>query len=731
MKKFCNIINIAFIALMLSSCEEDYGTLSGTPEKTPLLVSSSIDLGSSVSTRAANNKFEKEDEFMVCLRHVYKDNTNAINEVSLTSPDEPTASFHPRAYATFKFNSNLTDPENGSNENKYYDSDFSLSKLKFDGTELTGTSLKGLYWDDFSSGGKGDDTDLRTDNHYLQSYYGYCFNGASSGTGDGEYTLTEDSGLLTWKIQTDQTSEDNYKKSDLLWSTSQTPVSYSHGSSSSGDHNTINVPFTHALSKISINVTVDTDAGFVASNNLFDNVDIDLASSFRTSCKLTPTTGINSGTIDYSGANTGTIKMCKTKKTQTSANYEAIVVPSELTLSNEFATITVDGNKYTIPVTEKMLQKGSVHSDLGWGDQLSETSPYQMKQGVHYALKVTLQKSKIGLTATIIDWDKVFAEGKGDITFSEDVISCETSGKVITTDGAKFTLWRSKTNETDNSYDEDSSTDGINPATTCTYSDNNWTCDPKIYWENGSTNFYFRALSKHNDTNYLAFTGENDQHESTTDLAVYQGTDLLWGTTAAHKGNYIEDGTEKTKEYAAGDPINPRTGNVPIQFEHIMSKITIKLETATEDAAKVDFYGAKIEISNLSTSGTIALKDGEITPGSNVNAAFSTTHTTTSSALYELTIVNGEFFIPQTIADNAKIKLTLKDGTTYSLQLNKCQVTKTDEQGNSTTSDLTTWTRGNHYTYTIHVEKEQITFRALIKEWEETSGSGNATLDWD
>ena len=44
---------------------------------------------------------------------------------------------------------------------------------------------------------------------------------------------------------------------------------------------------------------------------------------------------------------------------------------------------------------------------------------------------------------------------------------------------------------------------------------------------------------------------------------------------------------------------------------------------------------------------------------------------------------------------------------------------------------ITNWLGGNKYTYTITLTKEAIQFRALIKDWTENTGSGNATLDWD
>ena len=78
--------------------------------------------------------------------------------------------------------------------------------------------------------------------------------------------------------------------------------------------------------------------------------------------------------------------------------------------------------------------------------------------------------------------------------------------------------------------------------------------------------------------------------------------------------------------------------------------------------------------------------------------------------------------IPQTITDDAKLIVELSDGTTYSLQLNKCL--------NGSTA-ITKWESGNKYTYTITLKKEEVQFRALVEKWTENTGSGNAILDWD
>ena len=67
--------------------------------------------------------------------------------------------------------------------------------------------------------------------------------------------------------------------------------------------------------------------------------------------------------------------------------------------------------------------------------------------------------------------------------------------------------------------------------------------------------------------------------------------------------------------------------------------------------------------------------------------------------------------------------ITLADGTTYKLPLNQCL--------DSTDKAITEWERGKSYTYTIHLELEEVSYRALVKDWTVVTGSGNANLEWD
>lgn len=86
----------------------------------------------------------------------------------------------------------------------------------------------------------------------------------------------------------------------------------------------------------------------------------------------------------------------------------------------------------------------------------------------------------------------------------------------------------------------------------------------------------------------------------------------------------------------------------------------------------------------------------------------------------------------KTNGTNPKIVMLimLADGSTYTVDLASCQTnTGTNESPNW--EYIVEWKRGKHYTYTISLQKEKISFRAMIKDWEEKTGGGNATLEWD
>ena len=721
MKEIKHIVYIGMALLAAGCASEDSVTTNETPsgggEKTPLRVEATISTDNGL-TRAAGNQFETGDVLLAYLRH-----TTVGSKGSYTTT---TADQAPKLVALKK----------GSVEMAGDATVLSTSDLT-SVTVADPTVAAPLYWDDFSNSASAA-TDLRTSGHGLQSYYGYCYNG-----GTPTPALVQEAGTLGWTVATDQSAASAVKQSDLLWSQEQETVVYAHADTHAGDHRTLTIPYTHAMSEIT--VTVNCGEGFVAATNPLANTVLTL-NGMNTVTSLTAPTGA----FDSSTSTPTVITMCAEayqsgdETLAKTRNFTAIVAPgTKLKEGTLLLNINgVDDNDYTLTVTSGMLDDAT-----GWAEGHSASDPVQKgtedgkkyvltQPGVNYHLTVNLKKTAIETHATLADWKTVNATGTGDIVYpndekdddlvlvDDDKITGVTNIEVVTVDknkfanGASFSLFQLAATDA-NTTSALRTNDSYTYATIATFQDNagdandQWNNTPQIYWPNQSTNYYFRALAQFNSAtagvNSITSVGTFNTVKGTdvSQGTIATGHDILWGTTATHKG------TKTSTTYQRGQAIPPRTGDVPIAFEHAMSKITFNLETeSAADAAEVDLTDATIAISSLYTTGSVYLDNGVVSPtGSRVAEAIAP-----AASISELVVV------PQDLANDAIVTITLRDGTVYKLQLNQCK---------SGADTIGTWEQGKQYVYTLHLEKELITFRVLVSDWTEVTGSGNANLEWD
>ena len=566
-----------------------------------------------------------------------------------------------------------TSEENTSplTDNKYSKTVVFTVKDSFSSTEENNTQKTSditpdspLYWDDFSDA----TNDIRTGGHGLRSSWGYCYNGNSSAHTDGNH-----SDEITWEAATDQTS--GFKTSDLLWSKTQDPVNYQHGNNSGDSHGTITIPYTHAMSKATIVLT----AGEGFGDNAFDNTTI-ILKGVNVKGKFTASTAtvVGTKTGEEGQYETGDIQMQKksTDATNKSVTFECIFVPNtSLSDRKLWAEINnVAGNNYEIKLTSAMLSEGK------WGTE-SLT-----KSGVNYKLAATIKKQKIDVVAQIADWINKGTSADGKIQFTTDLTNITPIGDL---NAGSYLVFISDT-DNDNNYG--------NAATTRSYSENSWQDSPTIYWQGEGQARFFRGLAKMN--------GESLTSEGVSRNAE-QGTDLLWATTPQHTGKN-NSGNEVTIN--EGAKISPRTSEVPLEFRHAMSKVKFTFATTDNDDTKVELSELTFSIDGIVNKGTIDISNGKI----KLSEASEDKQSLTESE---------KIVIPQSL-EGKNMKITLKDGTTYTLDLPKCKV-------NNSTTEIAEWKAGESYEYTITLAKEAIQFRALIKEWNEKTGSGDASLDWD
>ena len=544
--------------------------------------------------------------------------------------------------------------------------------------ESTSSFQKTIYWDDFST----TEYDLRTEGHALQSYYGYCYNGHT-----GPFAPNEKEGKLTWQVAADQTG--GYQTSDLLWSQPQEPVPYTHGMQ--GDptsHGILTIPYTHAMSKVTVVVKTD---------DVFDGTALNGTSAELTQVYLKGEMNAPEGTVVPDEASKGDIQMHPIAEA-TAKTFEALMIPGlELTEGLTLAQINnVAKNNYKITITPNILDN--------WSSQLDEgkTMP-----GVNYKLTLTVKKQSVNIVASLTDWVNVEATGEGIVRFTNDVTRITGITAEALADKSEVDVFWVKQTAGGAAL---STVTKDNYATTSTYhaTDKKWTNDPALYWDNGTDRYYFRGLAKKEGDaikSYKPASGSGDEYS----FDVKQDTDLLWATTPKHTGE-IEGGG--TKEYEAGVAINPRTGKVPLRFDHAMSQISFNLQTTT-GADKVELDGATLCLAQVVKKGTIEPANGTITPSAEEGDKADLTLTTDPSIV-----------VPQTLTDEMILTIRLKDNTTtYKIALKNCKLT----DGTA----VATWEGGKHYTYTITLKKEAVQLIAFVKNWTEVNVNGDANLDWD
>ena len=649
MKKLIYLSVIIALLSCSNDVEETSSYLNGTG-KTPIETAALLDVTTAPLTRAANKDFAENDQLLAYLRHVTWNGGTADIRTSVSVDQAPRlVTFTKGTEACTNYSGRDITPIGLST---------SLG-LSSQNTKQTSNLTPTLYWDDFSN----ETNDLRLGDHYLQSYYGYCYNG-----GTPAVDLVESTGVLGWAVPYDQTTDGALQQADLLWSAEQTPIKYDHAE---GNRGKLVLPYTHAMSMVTVVVTAAN--GF--SNGALNNTWLELQGMNRT-CKTTaPTYGISD--VGQGTDNSGLVKMKPTSTEGMTRTYQAIVVPqTALAVGTSFLKINgAEDNNYEVMVTQNMLN--------GWTSGLSNNN--EMQSGYNYQLNVTIRKVGIDVSATITDWNTVEATGTGEIKFQNDVTTTGPIADELKVGG--MDIYKS----TSQSFDEKSTTliwDGTNST---------WTYSPTIYWAGQGDASYFRALSP---------------AASTT--AMTQGNDVLWGFACDADADTSKVGTQNEVK------ITPRTGDVPLRFRHAMSKITVQLESSGE--AAVVLTDALISITNLANTGTLDLVKGTIQAGEKQSEPIDG-FCSASHPVADKTKLDNYCVIPQSIGNDAILTVKLTDGTTYSLPLNTCK----DSSGNS----ITAWEQGRHYVYTITLTKGSISFRALVKEWVDSNGEGDAELDWD
>jgi len=719
---------LSALATMLTACSETVETEVIVPISPDKMGAIAVEtsLSAESATRAAGKTFSAGDNLIAYVeagKTVEGTFTSVVSEADLTG--DAVSNFSKLLTFTLK-------------------NDQTNNNIEVDETTTKSTSFnQTYYWDDFSTL----TYDLRsTDvNRGIRLKYAYCYNGGTPST-----ALTNETGVLEWTVSNDQKT-DGTTKSDLLFAPTQAMIRYDHSDKTA--RGTLVMPFTHAMSQITIEVVCG--GTFSEPETALNNTEITL-NHMQAKCVVDAPAGtVTPKGKDETGAIVEQLPMYSTLK-ENVKTFTAIVAPTNLTVGNVLAYITdVAGIPYQIDITSKLL--GKKEESGTWASKLTDDAEdlqngiaqapphtrasipqgkgYRTLPGVNYKLEVHVEKQEITVMATIADWVEVGASTNGAIVFSPNIT---TKGTINLNDYEWFDVYQAKgEGQIGNGAFDASSEDGINEATRYTYNVSTWVNDPKIYWPNSTDSYYFRALSSSKPREVFY----DDLFKTVVNSGVItikngdeNDNDVIWATTPAETGT-DESGTNYS--YAAGAALKPRPGDVPLAFKHLLSKVSFTLKTSVDAdgnllADGVDLTGATLQITNVKNSCQLTMQTGATAPDGSEGNLYTDNegkgrNLTLNSSDNSATL-NNQIVTPQTLEYASQIEITLANGTRYKAQLNQCLVT--DENGNATTQAITEWKNGEHYKYVITLKKEAIAISAMIQDWTEKTASGNANLEW-
>lgn len=558
-----------------------------------------------------------------------------------------------------------------------------------------------LYWDDYGTADPANTTGRNTG----LTIYGVAVDGF-----DTAPTVEDNWTSLSWTLDANQTS--GWASKDLLTSNNikdgiDGTLKFDEVKNNSASDLLV---FTHAMSKVT--VILKADEGFPGYSNAPSNAKFERNPTVTLlNFNISGTYNVENKTANASTSSNIQMHLVEGGASYHTATFDALVFPGNSWTQENNATTNIlelnaDGNIYKV-TAEKLFAAMTLESHTA------------ITQGYNYVLNIIVKKTKIVVEATIKDWVDVTAESVSpEINISANY-GQQVSGNAFT---KSFDLYRS-TNIA-SGYDEDASTDVINPAATYTYSGSSGSWDKTIFWPNHNTHYFFRGVYPQGQTVVKVGEDEVVSVQNKAYSAETAPSDLMialprsTGTCVGHGYEIQTNGICATK------------GIITMNFEYAMSKVEVRLKstgTASADYVDLSKDGTKVEIVQGYTKGYIKLADGlhcEYTAGDKCD--YTLNKYTPNAEDVQLTTLDA--VMPQVLSNDVLFKITVAnaDGThdVYYAQVNKIKGAKNGE----TLALITEWKHGEHYIYTLDVKKSQIFVSATITDWTRVDASDDVWM---
>lgn len=599
----------------------------------------------------------------------------------------------------------------------------------------------GLYWDDYGTA----DPDNMPDNPGNGRQKGLTIYGAAVDGVKSSAPTVSDWTSLSWTLAADQRG--GWAEKDLL--TSNNITESADGTYKFDERNNTTDPkpsnlleFTHAMSKVTVKLVAGEgfvhgyfeEEASVTLKNFYLTGTVNVESKFSTPTKMSGEVSTATDVKTY--LESGVIGTSSETSPERTLTYSALVYPGKsFTSTEDLLTLTADGNTYKVTAAKLFAaMTAAEHSSL--------------LQGYNYILNITVNKTKVDVDATIVDWKKVEAaeiekpEIDIDYVYGHEASDTHTTCKDF---GKGFEFYRSTTLE--GSYLETIDHSKV------LYSASAYTLSPQLYWPNHSIHYYFRgvwplmaenATQIEDNQSYIPSAKLNNGSSAVskidvTNVPYNEGTypsDLMIGRPLKEDG-VTPDEACKVNDHkingAARGGICATRGKIHMNFHYMMSQVKVELQTSEVTAKDhVTFNNkTKVEIVDGYSAGAILLGSctsdftGKIKSDYVMHNLADGDYDSYHDAVIPQSLVSiTETDGVQTKTPTLKFRITVEDENgfvdVYETVLGISEImvkeqTSPDEWGEAKKIDA--WEPGKIYTYTLMITKTGIQVKATLTDW--------------
>lgn len=527
---------------------------------------------------------------------------------------------------------------------------------------------------------------------------------------------------------------------------------------SSGKFDKGHLVFKHALTRITITLKQST-SDFTGVFNFTNGTNIKLLKM-----PVSGTLNIKDGTWNVpndTDHKKDIVKIAKTTSETTAAGtYQAQVLPGYVFTDGNKTNVfefTIDDNTYYITQDNLFDALTYVDPDGNTSNNGSMSgftgSAITMEQGKNYNFTIVVNKAKIeNITATLAPWIDVTAAEESMDNSHVEFSFLSPTGTTCT----DFLFYRLKQdlgsinttdNYTANAYSGDYKTEGAATIVPMAEPNNSKYQAKGWYYDDNKTAYHFRTLNPlAADEGGTDADNKSENIANTADPAKSYFTmkadatkkDYHWGAPMKPSATLAYSTTEGYKA-SLHEGITSTWSDIKIQELHMMSNLEIVLKT--EVNGKVNLTGATVTLTKLSTSATVDMGTGLITPSTTISA----TQTTTAPTAYWATGHSEDFLetnaftcavIPQplvrgtstpTADDYVGITITTSDENQYYViaKLSEIKATSvTNNRNQKANEKITRWYPNHTYKYTFTITKKGIeNITCTVADWITVTGA--------